>query len=66
MGRRKQGVYEVSLIPVISGVSSLGFAYSCRTVSYCSTACQSAHWKAHKADCRKKSITEKGLLEIEI
>jgi hypothetical protein len=25
----------------------------CRQVRYCETACQLAHWKAHKADCKR-------------
>lgn len=29
---------------------------SCRTVAYCSRGCQKAHWKAHKAACRRIRI----------
>ena len=27
----------------------------CKSVKYCSSVCQKAHWKAHKADCKKFS-----------
>jgi hypothetical protein len=28
---------------------------ACRQVWYCGETCQLAHWKAHKADCRRWS-----------
>ena len=28
----------------------------CRTVSYCSTTCQRAHWKSHKPSCHFKGV----------
>ena len=28
----------------------------CKTVSYCSTACQRAHWKTHKPSCHFKAV----------
>ena len=28
----------------------------CHMVSYCSEACQAAHWSAHKADCQPRRV----------
>jgi hypothetical protein len=53
--------------------SPLGRCASCRRVSYCSKACQQAHWKlGHKKQCRawkaaRKQVRQGGpLLGIEI
>jgi hypothetical protein len=34
----------------------LSFCNSCRSVSYCSRACQKADWKAHKVICKKLNV----------
>jgi hypothetical protein len=40
--------------PGCSGVGLLKCT-GCRQARYCGEACQLAHWKAHKADCRRWS-----------
>ena len=30
---------------------------ACRRAAYCGTACQSAHWPAHKASCAVRSAS---------
>jgi hypothetical protein len=34
----------------------LSFCIACRSVSYCSRACQKADWKAHKVICKKLNV----------
>jgi hypothetical protein len=34
----------------------LSFCNSCRSVSYCSRACQKADWKAHKVICKELNV----------
>jgi hypothetical protein len=34
----------------------LSFCNSCRSVSYCSRACQKADWKTHKVICKKLNV----------
>ena len=37
------------------GLGNLQWCAGCRTVKYCSTACQKKHWKTgHKRECTKK------------
>jgi hypothetical protein len=40
--------------PGCSGVGLLN-CKGCENVRYCGTACQLAHWKAHKVDCMRWS-----------
>jgi hypothetical protein len=35
---------------------TLSFCSSCRSVSYCSRACQKADWKTHKVICKKLNV----------
>ena len=37
----------------IAGGPGSGLCAACRTVAYCSKACQVAHWAAHKAPCKE-------------
>lgn len=39
---------------------------SCKQVSYCSVECQKAHWKMHKADCKKNTPKDQADIETEI
>jgi hypothetical protein len=36
----------------------LSFCNSCRSVSYCSRACQKADWKAHKVICKELNLVD--------
>jgi radical SAM protein with 4Fe4S-binding SPASM domain len=31
---------------------------ACKKVYYCSAECQKAHWKVHKADCKKEQALQ--------
>jgi len=38
-----------------SSTGPLAACRSCKSVSYCNVACQKAHWKDHRKECREKS-----------
>ena len=37
----------------VAGGPGTGLCAACRSVAYCSRACQAAHWAAHKVDCKE-------------
>lgn len=39
-----------------ASIESLKQCGRCKTVSYCSTACQREHWQSHKPSCRFKVV----------
>ena len=41
------------------GACSLAGGGGCGTVRYCSEACCKAHWRAHKAECRRLQVVAK-------
>ena len=44
---------RVCAAPGCSVTSGLRRCGGCRAVCYCSQSCSSAHWRAHKAECRR-------------
>ena len=44
----------------VTSTNGAGLCSACRGTVYCSTACQKAHWKAHKAQCKEiqRSLAE--------
>ena len=37
----------------VTAADGAGLCGGCRSIVYCSAACQKAHWKAHKVDCKE-------------
>ena len=44
---------RICAAPGCAATHGLHRCRGCRSVRYCSAACQQAHWRAHKAECRR-------------
>ena len=50
---------RVCAAPGCSATSGLRRCRGCHAVRYCSEACSRAHWRAHKADCRRLAAEQR-------
>lgn len=53
---KRAGMADLTACASCSSTQSLKQCARCKIVSYCSTACQRAHWQSHKPSCHFKVV----------